>query len=102
MSKKETSLQNLSETIQIRVEELRGLGIKDLDKIFMEEYLIQAGQLTDSRQQGTMNGQILPILQQTKGKLWNNTWNCLTEFLPMIRYKGSFLSYVRMNCRACW
>ena len=51
MSKKETSLQNLSETIQIRVEELRGLGIKDLDKIFMEEYLIQAGQLTDSRQQ---------------------------------------------------
>ena len=51
MSKKETNLQNLSKTIHIRVEELRGLGIKDLDKVFMEEYLLQAGQLTDSRQQ---------------------------------------------------
>ena len=51
MSKKDTRLQSLSETIHIRVEELRGLGIKDLDKIFMEEYLIQADQLTDSRQQ---------------------------------------------------
>lgn len=51
MSKKDTRLQSLSETIRIRVEELRGLGIKDLDKIFMEEYLIQADQLTDSRQQ---------------------------------------------------
>lgn len=51
MSKKETKLQNLSETIYVRVEELRGLGIKNLDKIFMEEYLMQADQLTDSRQQ---------------------------------------------------
>ena len=31
MSKKDTRLQSLSETIHIRVEELRGLGIKDLD-----------------------------------------------------------------------
>lgn len=51
MAKKDTKLQKLSETIHIRVEELRILGIKDLDKIFMEEYLIQAEQLTDSRQQ---------------------------------------------------
>ena len=51
MSKKDTRLQSLSETIHIRVEELRRLGIKDLDKIFMEEYSIQADQLTDSRQQ---------------------------------------------------
>ena len=42
MSKKDTRLQSLSETIHIRVEELRRLGIKDLDKIFMEEYSIQA------------------------------------------------------------
>ena len=42
MSKKDTRLQSLSETIHIRVEELRGLGIKDLDKIFMEEYLVPA------------------------------------------------------------
>lgn len=31
MSKKETSLQNLSETTHIRVEELKGMGIKDWD-----------------------------------------------------------------------
>lgn len=51
MSKKDTRLQKLSETIYIRVEELRGLGIPDLDKKFMEEYLTQADHLTDSRQQ---------------------------------------------------
>lgn len=51
MAKKSTKLQALSETIHIRVEELRKLGINDLDKIFMEEYLMQAEQLTDSRQQ---------------------------------------------------
>ena len=51
MSRKDTRLQKLSETIYIRVEELRGLGIEDLDKMFMEEYLMRADQLTDSRQQ---------------------------------------------------
>ena len=40
MSKKETKLQNLSETIYVRVEELRGLGIKNLDKIFMEVVVV--------------------------------------------------------------
>ena len=45
MSKKDTRLQSLSETIHIRVEELRGLGIKDLDKIFMEEYLTQTSHI---------------------------------------------------------
>ena len=51
MPKTDTKLQKLSETIHITVEELRGLGVEGLDRIFMEEYLMQAGQLTDSRQQ---------------------------------------------------
>lgn len=51
MPKKDTKLQMLSEKIYIAVEEMRGLGIEDLDRIFMEEYLRQADQLTDTRQQ---------------------------------------------------
>ena len=43
MPKTDTKLQKLSETIYITVE--------GLDRLFMEEYLSQAGQLTDSRQQ---------------------------------------------------
>lgn len=62
MSKRETKLQSLSETIHIRVEELRGLGIKDLDKIFMEEYLIQAGRLSDSRQQAKVRHSMKDIV----------------------------------------
>ena len=62
MSKRETRLQSLSETIHIRVEELRGLGIKDLDKIFMEEYLTQADQLTDSRQQAKVRHSMKDIV----------------------------------------
>ena len=51
MPKKDTKLQKLSESIYITLEEIRGLGIEDLDRMFMEEYLEQAGQLTDIRQQ---------------------------------------------------
>lgn len=51
MPKKDTKLQKLSENILITMEEIRGLGIEDLDKMFMEEYLEQANQLTDTRQQ---------------------------------------------------
>jgi len=36
--------------IYIAVEEMRGLGIKDLYRIFMEGYLRQANQLADTRQ----------------------------------------------------
>ncbi len=51
MPKRDTKLQKLSETIYITAEELRILGIEGLDRMFMEEYLSQADQLTDSRQQ---------------------------------------------------
>lgn len=51
MPKKDTKLQKLSENILITMEEIKGLGIEDLDRMFMEEYLEQADQLTDTRQQ---------------------------------------------------
>ncbi len=51
MPKRDTKLQKLSETIYITAEELRTLGIEGLDRMFMEEYLSRADQLTDSRQQ---------------------------------------------------
>lgn len=51
MPKKDTKLQKLSESIFSTLEEIRGLEIKDLDRMFMEEYLEQAEQLTDTRQQ---------------------------------------------------
>ena len=49
MPKKDTKLQKLSATIHITVEEMRGLGIENLDRMFMDEYLKQADRLTDSR-----------------------------------------------------
>lgn len=55
MPKKDTKLQKLSENIYIAVEEMRGLGIEGLDRIFMEEYLLQADQLTDTRQQAKVH-----------------------------------------------
>lgn len=42
MPKRDTKLQKLSEAIHITVEELRGPGVEGLDRIFMEEYLMQA------------------------------------------------------------
>lgn len=51
MPKKDTKLQKLSENIHVIVEEMRELGIEELDRMFMMEYLKYAEQLTDSRQQ---------------------------------------------------
>lgn len=51
MPKKDTKLQKLSENIYATLEEIRGLGIEDLDRMFMQEYLEQASRLTDTRQQ---------------------------------------------------
>jgi len=39
MPKKDTKLQKLSENILITMEEIRGLEIEGLDRMFMEEYL---------------------------------------------------------------
>ena len=62
MPKKDTKLQKLSETIHIAVEEMRGLGIDGLDRMFMEEYIRQADRLTDSRQQAKVQHSIKDIM----------------------------------------
>ena len=51
MSKKSTKLEQLSETIHIAVEDMKNLGIENLDQLFLEIYVEQSCQLTDSRQQ---------------------------------------------------
>lgn len=50
MPKKDTKLETLSEKIHVTVEEMKNLGVKNADRMFMEIYAEQAGQLTDSRQ----------------------------------------------------
>lgn len=62
MSKKDTKLQKLSEMVFIAVEEMRGLGIEDLDRMFMEEYLLQADRLTDTRQQAKVRHPLKDIV----------------------------------------
>lgn len=62
MSKKDTKLQKLSEMVLIAVEEMRGLGIEDLDRMFMEEYLLQADHLTDTRQQAKVRHPLKDIV----------------------------------------
>lgn len=51
MPKKDTKLVQLSEKVHIAVEEMKNLGVENLDRMFLEIYIGQAGQLTDSRQQ---------------------------------------------------
>ena len=51
MPKKSTKLEQLSEKIHITVEEMRNLGVENLDHMFLEIYVEQASQLTDTRQQ---------------------------------------------------
>lgn len=51
MPKKDTKLVQLSEKVQITVEEMKNLGVENLDRMFLEIYIEQASQLTDSRQQ---------------------------------------------------
>ena len=51
MPKKDTKLIQLSEKVHITVEEMKNLGVENLDRMFLEIYIEQAGQLTDSRQQ---------------------------------------------------
>ena len=51
MPKKDTKLVQLSEKIQITVEEMRNLGVDNLDHMFLENFTRHASQLTDIRQQ---------------------------------------------------
>lgn len=112
MPRKDTKLQKLSESIQYTIDEMRGLGIEGLDQLFLEIYMEEAEQLTDSRQQAKvkhsikdvigivfllfwqemMNGQISMIFLWMKGMFWKSIWNCQMGFLPMTPYKDFSLS----------
>lgn len=104
------------------MEEIRGLGIEGLDRMFMEEYLGQAEQLTDTRQQAKVwyslkdvigiaffallagndeRTEIADFALDEKDNL-KNIWSCQGESLPMTPYKGYFLSCAQTNCRGCW
>lgn len=82
MPKRDTKLQKLSETIHITVEELRGLGIEGIDRMFMEEYLMQADQLTDNRQQA----KVKHLLKDIVGIVFfavlagNDEWTEIADF----------------------
>lgn len=62
MPKKDTKLQKLSESIQFTIEEMRGLGIEGLDLLFLEKYMEEAEQLTDSRQQAKVKHSMKDIV----------------------------------------
>jgi len=82
MPRKDTKLQKLSETIHIMVEELRGLDIEDLDAMFMEEYLVQAERLTDSRQQSKVQHSVKDIVGIVFFAVLanNNEWTDIADF----------------------
>ena len=62
MPKKDTKLEQLSEKIHITVEEMRNLGVEDLDHMFLEIYAEQASQLTDTRQQEKVKHSLKDVL----------------------------------------
>ena len=62
MPKKDTKLEQLSEKIHITVEEMRNLGVEDLDHMFLEIYAGQASQLTDTRQQEKVKHPLKDVL----------------------------------------
>lgn len=62
MPKKDTKLQQLSESIQYAIDEIRGLGIDRLDQLFLETYMEEAEQLTDNRQQAKVKHSMKDIV----------------------------------------
>lgn len=62
MPKKDTKLQKLSESIQYTIDEMRGLGIEGLDQLFLEIYMEEAEQLTDSRQQAKVKHSMKDVI----------------------------------------
>ena len=62
MPKKDTKLEQLSEKIHITVEEMRNLGVEDLDHMFLEISARQASQLTDTRQQQKVKHPLKDVL----------------------------------------
>ena len=59
MPKKSTQLEQLSEKIHIAVEEMRNLGMDNLDHMFLEIYAEQSSQITDNRRKSCIPSKML-------------------------------------------
>ena len=82
MPRKSTQLEQLSQKIHITVEEMRNLGVENLDHMFLEIYVEQASQLTDTRQQK----KVKHLLKDVVGIVFfavlanNNEWTDIADF----------------------
>ena len=82
MPKKSTKLEQLSEKIHITVEEMSNLGVENLDHMFLEIYVGQASQLTDTRQQK----KVKHLLKDVVGIVFfavlagNDEWTDIADF----------------------
>ncbi|MDE7001212.1 MAG: hypothetical protein K2P73_13160 [Lachnospiraceae bacterium] len=63
MPKEDTILIQLSEKVHITVEEIKNLGVENLDHMFLKIYTKQAGQLTESRQQKKVTHPISVVVE---------------------------------------
>ena len=111
MPKRDTKLQKLSETIHITVEELRGLGVEGLDRLFMEEYLMQAEKLTDSRQQVKVRHSLKDIIGIVFFAVLagNDEWTDIADFavderqtLQKYLELPNGIPSARRRYRTCW
>lgn len=82
MPRKSTQLEQLSQKIHITVEEMRNLGVENLDHMFLEIYVEQASQLTDTRQQK----KVKHLLKDVVGIVFfavlagNDEWTDIADF----------------------
>lgn len=90
----------MSENIYITLEEIRGLGIENLDRIFMEKYLEQAGQLTDPSQHANVWHPIKDVIGIVFFALLagNDEWKKGLHFVhAFILEEGPFIPDTIMN-----
>ena len=122
MPKKSIQLEQLSEKIHITVEEMRNLGVENLDHMFLEIYVEQASQLTDTRQQEKVRHPLKDVVGIVFFAVLagNDEWTDIADFAAdeketLQKYlelpngipshdtiQRVFSSCVLMSCRTCW
>ena len=82
MPKKDTKLIQLSEKIHITVEEMKNLGVENLDHMLLKIYTEQASQLTDSRQQKKVKHPLKVVVGIVFFAVLagNNEWTKIADF----------------------
>ena len=122
MPKKSTKLEQLSEQIHITVEEMKNLGVENLDHMFLEVYAEQASLLTDTRQQEKVKHPLKDVVEIVFFAVLagNDEWTDIADFAvdekeTLQKYlelpngipshdtiQRFFSSCAPMNCRTCW